>query len=78
MSINYTKFDDTLAHILTTALTNYEHERITGQNFGIEEFQNAIRNYISDNHTFKAFPIQFLFDDSTKIFNKLKSAPVYE
>lgn len=77
-NVNFTRFDDNLAHILTSALTNYEYERVTGQNFGVEEFQTAIRNYIPENHTFKAFPIQFLFMDSSKIFNKLKSSQTCE
>ena len=33
-----TRYDDKLAHLLMPSLANYEFERITGKNFGIEEF----------------------------------------
>lgn len=55
-----TKMDDKLKSILSTALANYEYERITEQTFGETEFQEAVRKYIPEKHTFKAFPIQLL------------------
>lgn len=58
------------------ALTNYEQERLTGQTFGNEEFQNAIRKRVPENHTFKAFPIQFTQKNSDQIFNTLLNAQV--
>ena len=50
--------DMILASILTTALINYETERVMGVTFCQDEFENAIKNYILPKHTFKAFPIQ--------------------
>lgn len=54
-----TNFDNQLSYLLQTALSNYEFERISGQTFANEEFQSAIKNYVPEGHTFKAFPIQF-------------------
>lgn len=50
--------DEVLSSLLATALANYESERVTGQTFCEEEFQTAIKAYIPQKHTFKAFPIQ--------------------
>ena len=50
--------DATLSSMLVTALANYEVERVTGYTFCEEEFQSAIKGYIPQKHTFKAFPIQ--------------------
>lgn len=72
-----TKFDEKLSYVLTTALANYEHEKLSGgQTFGTEEFQAAIRNLVPDNHTFKAFPIQFTSKDIRKIITTLKNTTV--
>lgn len=70
------KFDDKLANMLLPALANYELERTTGSTFGQEEFQNAIKMYIPDNHTFKAFPIQFNHRRAKDMFDVLLHAPV--
>jgi centrosomal protein CEP76 len=59
------------------ALTNYEQERVIGQTFGNEEFQNAIRKRVPENHTFKAFPIQFIQKNSSQIFDILVNAQVF-
>lgn len=53
-------------------------ERTLGVTYGQEEFQYAIKNHIPENHTFKAFPIQFNHRRTHDIFNVLKGAPVCE
>ena len=63
--------DEVLSSLLTTALTNYEIERVTGQTFCEEEFQTAIKNYIPSKHTFKAFPIQLTTLDANEILAQL-------
>jgi hypothetical protein len=70
------KFDDKLGNMLLPALANYELERTTGATFGQEEFQNSIKMYIPDNHTFKAFPIQFTHRRTKDMFSTLVNAPV--
>jgi len=72
------KFDDKLANMLLPALANYELERTTGQTFGQEEFQNAVKSYIPENHTFKAFPIQFNHRRPKDMFDTLANAPIAE
>ena len=71
-----TKWDEKLASMLTPALGNYELERVSGLTFGQEEFQFAIKHYIPESHTFKAFPIQFNHIRAKDMFNILKNAPV--
>eukprot|EP01017_Pseudomicrothorax_dubius_P028424 TRINITY_DN3372_c0_g1_i6.p1 TRINITY_DN3372_c0_g1~~TRINITY_DN3372_c0_g1_i6.p1 ORF type:complete len:215 (+),score=41.33 TRINITY_DN3372_c0_g1_i6:19-663(+) len=70
-----TRFDEKMSYFLTTSLINYEFERLTGQTFAAEEFQDAVRNYVPSGHTFKAFPIQMVTKDISKIFRALKNAP---
>ena len=43
--------------MLSTALANYEYERVGGGSFASKEFQEGIKNYVPEGHTFKAFPI---------------------
>ena len=52
-----TQWDAQLSYLLSTALANYEFERIGGGNFATTEFQHGIKNYVPEGHTFKAFPI---------------------
>jgi hypothetical protein len=52
-----TNWDNKLSHILSTALMNYETERIGGKPFGEAEFEQSIKTHIPNGHTFKAFPI---------------------
>ena len=65
--------DKILASLLSTALTNYEVERVTGQTFCEQEFQSAVKNYIPLKHTFKAFPIQVTTLDPIEIIEILKN-----
>ena len=56
-----------MSYLLSTALANYEFERVGGGNFATTEFQHGIKNYVPEGHTFKAFPIQFTHSDSDRI-----------
>ena len=52
-----TQWDAQLSYMLSTALANYEYERVGGGSFASKEFQEGIKNYVPEGHTFKAFPI---------------------
>lgn len=52
-----TQWDAQMAYLLTTALCNYEFERVGGGSFAAEEFQHGVKNYVPEGHTFKAFPV---------------------
>lgn len=54
-----THWDDDLGYLLSPALANYELDRIGSVTFGNEEFQQSIKRYVPEGHTFKAFPTQF-------------------
>jgi centrosomal protein CEP76 len=55
-----THWDDDLAYLLAPALVNYELDRVGGVTYGNEEFQQSIKRYVPEGHTFKAFPTQVL------------------
>ena len=65
--------DPILASILSTALANYEIERVTGLTFCEDEFHSAIKTYIPSKHTFKAFPIQLTTLEPDQIMEALKN-----
>ena len=52
-----TSWDNHLSYLLSTALMNYELERLGGVTFASEEFQSSIKNYVPEGHTFKALPV---------------------
>lgn len=52
-------WDEDLGYLLSPALVNYELDRIGNVTFGSEEFQQSIKSYVPEGHTFKAFPTQF-------------------
>lgn len=64
-----TVWDDTLCYLLTPALASYELERKVGVSAGNEEFQDAVRGYVPEGHTFKGFPIQLGHRSSRRAFN---------
>merc|ERR1712156_625176 len=68
-----TQWDAQLSYLLSTALANYEFERIGGGNFATTEFQHGIKNYVPEGHVFKAFPIQFTHTDSDRIITHMYS-----
>jgi centrosomal protein CEP76 len=64
-----THWDDELSYLLSPALVNYELDRIGGVTYGNEEFQQSIKRYVPEGHTFKAFPSQFLGLKANEIMN---------
>ena len=68
-----TNWDNQLGYLLSTALLNYEMERIGGVTFANEEFQASIKNHVPENHTFKALPVQFTHFDSERMVHHLYS-----
>jgi centrosomal protein CEP76 len=40
---------------------------VGGSNFANKEFQEGIKHYVPEGHTFKAFPIQFTHCDSDRM-----------
>ena len=71
-----TSWDDQLSYILTPALAAYETERVTGVTAGNEEFQDAVRQAVSDCFTFKGYPIQFPHRNARRAFLTCLKAPV--
>ena len=66
-----TQWDSQLSYLLSTALANYEYERVGGGSFATEEFQHGIKNYVPEGHTFKAFPIQFTHFESDRMIQHI-------
>lgn len=54
-----THWDNHLAYVLQPALAAYENERLTGNAFGNDDFQDAIKRLIPEDHCFKGFPTCF-------------------
>ena len=65
-----------MGYLLSTALANYEYERIGGGSFAAEEFQHGIKNYVPEGHTFKAFPIQFTHFETDRMITHIYSQKV--
>nr|XP_014426171.1 centrosomal protein of 76 kDa isoform X2 [Pelodiscus sinensis] len=63
-----TVWDDQLSYLLSPALAAYELERTTSVSAGNEEFQDAIRRAVPDGHTFKGFPIHFVYRNARRAF----------
>ena len=74
----FTRFNDNLACVLSTALQCYEMNKLTGSSINSETFQSGIRNMIPDGHVFKAFPIQLPHKNSVAAFETIRSNPVGE
>jgi centrosomal protein CEP76 len=66
-----TSWDNHLGYLLSTALANYELERLGGVTFANEEFQSSIKSYVPEGHTFKALPIQFTHFDTERMLHHL-------
>ena len=71
-----TQWDAQLSYLLSTALANYEYERVGGGNFASIEFQHGIKNYVPEGHTFKAFPIQFTHYDTDRMVMHIAGSEV--
>jgi centrosomal protein CEP76 len=52
-------------------MMNYELERIGGVTFANEEFQSSIKNYVPENHVFKALPVQFTHFDTERMIHHI-------
>lgn len=73
------KWDNQLEYMLSTALFNYEMERLASLTFASKEFESSIKHYVPEGHTFKAFPIQFNhFDINKMILSLFKNKVAYE
>uniref|UniRef100_A0ACB8FD57 Centrosomal protein of 76 kDa n=1 Tax=Sphaerodactylus townsendi TaxID=933632 RepID=A0ACB8FD57_9SAUR len=60
------------------SLAAYELERTTGVSSGNEEFQDAIRRAVPDGHTFKGFPIHFVYRNARRAFATCLRSPFCE
>lgn len=70
------RYDESLSHLLGTALHKYELTQATGGNYDSSSFSAGIRNHIPDNFVFKAFPIQINNKDPLKIFHNIKDSSI--
>lgn len=74
-----TVWNNALSYILSSALSSYEMERVTGVSMSTVEFQQAVRLAVPEGCTFKAFPIQFIDCNTGKMFAScLKSDVCHE
>ena len=46
-----------LSYVLSTAVNNYEMDKLGGQGFAEADFQEGVKNLVPDGHIFQAFPI---------------------
>ncbi|KAM9199463.1 centrosomal protein of 76 kDa [Mergus octosetaceus] len=73
-----TVWDDHLSYLLSPALAAYELERTTSISAGNEEFQDAVRRAVPDGHTFKGFPIHFVYRNARRAFATCLRSPFCE
>uniref|UniRef100_A0A5G2QTS9 Centrosomal protein of 76 kDa n=1 Tax=Sus scrofa TaxID=9823 RepID=A0A5G2QTS9_PIG len=73
-----TVWEDQLSYLLSPALAAYEFERTTSISAGNEEFQDAIRRAVPDGHTFKGFPIHFVYRNARRAFATCLRSPFCE
>ncbi|XP_068788229.1 centrosomal protein of 76 kDa isoform X3 [Struthio camelus] len=73
-----TVWDDQLSYLLSPALAAYELERTTSISAGNEEFQDAVRRAVPDGHTFKGFPIHFVYRNARRAFATCLRSPFCE
>lgn len=69
-------FSTDLEHTLGAALAAYEAERLTGNAFGADDFQAAIRAMTPLGSTFRAFPAQLASTSPTRIMATLEQTTV--
>lgn len=65
-----------MSYLLSSALANYELERVGGATIANEEFQAAIKHHVPEGHTFKALPVQFTHFDTERIMHHIHSNKV--
>jgi centrosomal protein CEP76 len=66
-----TVWSDDFGYILGPALSSYESERVTGQTYGNDEFQQAIKRTVPHNCVFKGVPFQFTSLNPSIVFASL-------
>eukprot|EP00754_Rhynchopus_humris_P031002 Rhum_TRINITY_DN15307_c10_g1::Rhum_TRINITY_DN15307_c10_g1_i1::g.151958::m.151958/K16457/CEP76; centrosomal protein CEP76 len=64
---------DTLPHILSQALYNYEHQKVTNVALDASMFQCAIKGAIRKGQHCKAFPVNFTHSSPSRIFKHFVS-----
>ena len=69
-------FDNKMSHILAPALTNYELEKLARVTYGSDEFKQAVKHYVPEGFTFKAFPSQGATFDADSVFGLIVSNDV--
>lgn len=69
-----TLFDDAFSYILGPALAAYEAERVTGREFGNEEFQQAVRGHLRPTETFRGLPFQFNHRSARRMLTRMLRA----
>ena len=74
----FTRFNDELSCVLSSALQCYEINKTTGSSINSDSFQSGIKNMIPDGHIFKAFPIQQTHKNPISIFEVIRSNAVGE
>lgn len=74
----FTRFNDDLSHLLSSALHSYEMNKVAGVNPPSDMFQAGIKNLIPNGHVFKAFPIQFVHKNVEAMFETIRLNPVGE
>ena len=73
------KWDNQMEYMLSTALYNYEMERLASITFASSEFKSSIKQYVPEGHCFKAFPIQFNhFDINKMVISLFKNKVAYD
>ena len=71
-----TIFDDNLSYLLSSALSSYEMERVVGTTVSTDDFQQSIKHYVTEGHTFLGLPIQFSHRSPTRIMLYLLKAKI--
>jgi centrosomal protein CEP76 len=66
--------DAGLSFLLAPALAAYEHERLTGTAFGVEDFAAAVQRAVPEGHTFKALPLMVDRASPTHVVATLRAA----
>merc|ERR1719383_204978 len=76
-----TSWDEELSHVLHPALTAYELDRILGAGNTSKlnsDFQQAIRHYIPEGHTFKGYPLLVLHRHARRILATSLRSPDFD
>eukprot|EP00762_Andalucia_godoyi_P003172 ANDGO_00990.mRNA.1 Centrosomal protein of 76 kDa OS=Danio rerio GN=cep76 PE=2 SV=1 len=69
-------FDSQLAYMLSSALSSYELEKLTGIPTSSSDFSAAVQHTVPDGYSFKGFPMQFSHIIPSKMFHILVQSQV--